>query len=233
MQFGIIVAEPEEYDAIEQIIKIEKRTKIYELNFTEGIIENKKCVVVKCGIGKVNAARATQLLIDVYKPKYIIDVGVAGALNPNLQIGDLVIGDCLVQHDFDITAFGHAKGYITGIGDKIYADDMLIHKIDEAVASEENLKYKVMKGTIASGDIFCNKVEMKDKIYAKFNAQCVEMEGAAVAQVCYLCNVPFAVIRSISDTPNGKNQRMYEQFIKPAAERCCNVVRKLINSINN
>ncbi len=227
MKFGIIVAEPEEYEAMEQVVKIEKRNRIYELTFAEGKIKDKSCVVVKCGIGKVNAARATQLLIDEYKPEYIIDVGVAGALNPNLQIGDIVIGNCLVQHDFDITAFGHTKGYITGIGDKIYADDILIQKLDEAIKNKEDRKYKIQKGTIASGDIFCTKVEMKDKIYAKFNAQCVEMEGAAVAQVCYLCNVPFMVIRSISDTPNGKNNKTYEQCIKPAAERCSNIIREL------
>ena len=233
MKFGILVAEPEEYDAMEQIIKIEKRNRIYELNFSEGTIKNQSCVVVKCGIGKVNAARATQLLIDSYKPEYIIDVGVAGALNPNLDIGDIVVGTCLVQHDFDITAFGHTKGYITGIGDKIYSDDTLVQKIENVIKNKEELQYRFVKGTIASGDIFCTKVEMKDKIYAKFDAQCVEMEGAAVAQVCYLCNVPFVVIRSISDTPNGRNERTYEQFIKPSAERCCNIVRKLIDSMND
>lgn len=231
MKFGIIVAEPEEYEAMEQIIKIEKRNRIYELTFAEGTIKGKSCVVVKCGIGKVNAARATQLLIDTYKPEYIIDVGVAGGLNPRLQIGDIVIGDCLVQHDFDITAFGHTKGYITGIGDKIYSDDILVAKLDKLIKNPEDRKYQILKGTIASGDIFCTKVEMKDKIYAKFNAQCVEMEGAAVAQVCYLCNVPFIVLRSISDTPNGKNEKTYGQFIKPAAERCCNIVKELVEEI--
>ena len=226
MKIGIIVAEPEEQEAIEKIMKIEERKKIYELTFIEGKIKGKNSILVKCGVGKVNAGRTTQLLIDKYKPDYIINTGVAGALNPMLNIGDIVIGTTMVQHDFDITAFGHAKGYITGIGDKIYSDDTLIRKIEQAIDNQEDRTYKIKKGTIASGDIFCTEVGMRDKIYAKFDAECVEMEGAAVAQVCYLCNVPFVVLRSISDTPNGENTVTYEQFIKPTAERCENILKE-------
>ena len=231
MRIGIIVAEPEEYEAIESIIEVKERTEIFELTFMEGSIKGKKCIVVKCGVGKVNAARATQILIDKYEPDYIINIGVAGGLNPMLEIGDVVIGENLVQHDFDITAFGHTKGYITGIGDRIYADDNLIKALEDTIDNQEYRSYRIVKGTIASGDIFCTQIEMRDKIYAKFDAQCVEMEGAAVAQVCYLCNVPFLVIRSISDTPNGKNNITYEQFIKPASQICSIIVKKLIEKL--
>ena len=116
----------EELEEISKIIEITNRNKTFELNFIEGKIKNNECILVKGGVGKVNAARATQILIDNYKPDYIIDTGVAGGLNPMLEIGDIVIGEKLVQHDFDITAFGHTKGYITGVGDKIYADEFLL-----------------------------------------------------------------------------------------------------------
>ena len=231
MKIGIIAAEQEEFEAIFNIAKVEERKEIYELNFVKCKIKDKICVLVKSGVGKVNAARATQILIDNFKPDYIVNVGVAGGLNPMLSIGDIVIGETLVQHDFDITAFGHAKGYIPGVGEKIYADDYLVKKIEEAIGNQEEKVYKYEKGVIASGDIFCTAIPMRDKIYAKFNAECVEMEGAAIGQVCSLCNVPFVVIRSISDTPNGENEVTYEKFIKLASERCANILKDFVKTI--
>ena len=231
MKIGIIVAEPEEHEAIEKIVEIKSKKVIFELMFTEAVIDSKEIILVKCGIGKVNAARTTQLLIDKYNPDYIIDVGVAGALNPMLEIGDIVIGETLVQHDFDITAFGHTKGYIPGIGERIYSDEELIGKFEQAIDNKKDRNYKIEKGTIASGDIFCTEIPMKDKIYAKFDAQCVEMEGAAVAQVCDLCNKPFMVLRSISDKPNGENTVAFEQFIKPSSEKCANLLREFFKEL--
>ena len=148
-----------------------------------------------------------------------------------LEIGDIVIGETLVQHDFDITAFGHTKGYIPGIGERIYSDEELIGKFEQAIDNKKDRNYKIEKGTIASGDIFCTEIPMKDKIYAKFNAQCVEMEGAAVAQVCDLCNKPFMVLRSISDKPNGENTVAFEQFIKPSSEKCANLLREFFKEL--
>ena len=227
MKIGIIAAEQEEFEAILNIAKVEERKEIYELNFVKCKIKDKICVLVKSGVGKVNAARATQILIDNFKPDYIVNVGVAGGLNPMLSIGDIVIGETLVQHDFDITAFGHAKGYIPGVGEKIYADDYLVKKIEEAIGNQEEKVYKYEKGVIASGDIFCTAIPMRDKIYAKFNAECVEMEGAAIAQVCYLNRVPFLVIRSISDVPNGKNHIDFDKFIKLASKNCAQIIQKI------
>ena len=231
MKIGIIAAEQEEFESILEEMKEEDRKGIYELTFVKGKIKEKACILVKGGVGKVNAARATQILIDNFKPDYIINVGVAGGLNPMLNIGDIVIGETLVQHDFDITAFGHTKGYIPGVGDKIYSDEYLINKIEEAIGNQEERVYNYEKGVIASGDIFCTEIPMRDKIYAKFNAECVEMEGAAIAQVCSLCNVPFVVIRSISDTPNGKNEVTYQQFIELASKRCANILKEFLKEL--
>ena len=231
MKIGIIVAELEELEAIEQIMKIEDRKTIYDLTFIKGQIKEKQCILVRCGAGKVNAARATQILIDKYKPDNIINVGVAGGLNPTIEIGDIVIGETLIQHDFDITAFGHAKGYIPGVGDKIYATDTLIEKLEKSIKNPEEKTYKIYKGVVASGDIFCTKITMRDKIYSKFDAECVDMEAAAVAQVCYQCNIPFIVIKSISDTPNGKNTKTYEEFIGPVSQRIANIIRQFLKEI--
>ena len=228
---GIIVAMQEEMQELINIMTDIDEKRIREISFIEGEIEGRKCIAVQCGVGKVNAARITQMMIDNFELEYIINIGSAGALNPTLEIGDIVIGDKLVQHDFDITAFGHTKGYITGVGDRIYSDEKLVERFEKAIDNLHEKVYKVKTGTIASGDIFCTKVSMKDKIYAQFDADCVEMEGAAIGQVCYLDSIPFVIIRSISDTPNGNNTVTFDQFVSLAAKRCANMIKEFFKDI--
>ena len=227
-KIGIIVAMEEELESILDIMDNIEEKEIYGLTFKTGQIEKNKIVVVKCGVGKVNAARVTQILIDTFNVKSVINVGAAGALNPFLNIGDIVIGEKLIQHDFDITAFDHDKGYITGVGDYIYSDSKLIEKFENAANNLKEKDYKIKKGIIATGDIFCTDIEMKNKIYSKFDADCVEMEGAAIAQVCYLDKIPFIVIRSISDSPNGNNEIDFDKFVELASKRCANILREFL-----
>ena len=227
-KIGIIVAMEEELESILDIMDNIEEKEIYGLTFKTGQIEKNKIIVVKCGVGKVNAARVTQILIDSFNVKSVINVGAAGALNPFLNIGDIVIGEKLIQHDFDITAFDHDKGYITGVGDYIYSDSELIEKFENAANNLKEKDYKIKKGIIATGDIFCTDIEMKNKIFSKFNADCVEMEGAAIAQVCYLDNIPFIVIRSISDSPNGNNEIDFDKFVELASKRCANILREFL-----
>lgn len=231
-RYGIIVAMQEELDAILNIMKNIKEKEIYGLDFKIGQIGKKEVVVVKCGVGKVNAARVTQILIDKLNVMYIINVGAAGALNPFLNIGDIVIGNKLVQHDFDITAFDHDKGYITGVGDYIYSDNKLVEEFKKTMNILSDNTYNIKTGIIATGDIFCTNIEMKNKIYSKFDADCVEMEGAAIAQVCYLDKVPFIVIRSISDSPNGQNEIDFDKFVELASRRCAIILEKFFKSFN-
>lgn len=227
-KIGIIVAMEEELESILDIMDNIEEKEIYGLTFKTGQIEKNKIIVVKCGVGKVNAARVTQILIDTFNVKCVINVGAAGALNPFLNIGDIVIGEKLIQHDFDITAFDHDKGYITGVGDYIYSDSELIEKFENAANNLKEKDYKIKKGIIATGDIFCTDIEMKNKIFSKFDADCVEMEGAAIAQVCYLDNIPFIVIRSISDSPNGNNEIDFDKFVELASKRCANILREFL-----
>lgn len=219
-QIGIIVAMQEEQNAIEKVMKKSEEKEIKGIKFKLGKIDKKDCILVQCGVGKVNAARVTQMLMDYFEIEYVINLGSAGALEPNLDIGDIVIGEKLIQHDFDITAFGHPKGYITDIGNEISSNLQLIERFEKTITKLANAEYKIQKGIIASGDIFCTEMKMKEKIYYKFNAKCVEMEGAAIAQVCYLNQVPFLVIRSISDSPNGNNAITFDQYLELASKRC-------------
>ena len=219
----IIAAMDEELEVIQNKFENVEEKKLKDLVYYEGQANGKEYVLTKCGVGKVNSARVTQMLIDNFDIEYIMNVGIAGSLNDELEIGDIVIGKKLVQHDFDITAFGHEKGYITDTGRIFESDDNLIKEYNKP-----NGEYKILVGTIASGDIFCNQIAMKEKIRTKFNADCVEMEGAAIAQVCTLNKVPFIVIRSISDKPNGHNNIDFEKYVVSSSKRFSKLINLLI-----
>lgn len=226
---GIIAAMQEEMNEIKKIMNNVQEKTIYELKFYEGTINNKNIVLVESGVGKVNAARTTQVLIDNYKIDAVINVGSAGSANQELQIGDIVIGKTLVQHDFDITAFGHPKGYISNVGERIKSDENLIKSMEQTIENLQNKEFKIKIGTIASGDIFCTETKMKEKIRDKFNADAIEMEGAAIAQVCKLDNMPILVIRSISDSPNGNNNITFDQYLETASKRCAEILSQFFN----
>ena len=227
-RIGIIFAMKEELDSLLKYLKIEKEYNIFDLKFYEGMIHNNYCILTESGVGKVNSARCTQILIDNMDVDMIINIGVAGGISEKLKVCDIVIGEKLVQHDFDITAFNHEKGYIPNVGVYIDSDTYLVNIAKECI---NNKKYNVVSGIIASGDIFCTESWMSQKINTKFNALCVEMEGASIAQVCYLSNVPFIVIRSISDVPNNNNVLTYEEFLNESSKNISNFVYEIIKNI--
>lgn len=228
-EIGIIVAMEEEREAILNIMTDVKVEQVYNLRFLKGKIHGKNCVLVKSGVGKVNAARTTQVMLNQFPIQYVINVGAGGSINGLLNIGDVLIGKEVVQHDFDITAFGHSKGYITGIGDRIICNRELVNELEQIIQSIPERNYQIKIGVIATGDIFCTETWMKDKIRAKFDADVVDMECAAIAQVCYLDNIPFMVIRSISDTPNGENATTFDENLKLASKRCANILKEFLN----
>ena len=228
--YGIIAAMQEEMQEIQKLMKNISNKEIYGLNFIEGKISDKTIILVEAGVGKVNAARTTQILIDKFDIDAVINIGSAGAANDKLNIGDIVIGKKLVQHDFDITAFGHPKGYISNAGQYFSSDRKLIEKMENAIKNLENIDFNIFLGTIASGDIFCTNINMKEKIKNKFNADAIEMEGAAIAQVCQLDNIPFIVIRGLSDSPNGNNEITFEQYLEKASKRCADTIEKFMES---
>lgn len=226
-KLGIIVAEVEEYDAVITILESIKCKKIYGLNFTIGSINSLNIVLVRSGVGKVNAARTTQILIDNFDIDYVLNVGSAGSVNDELNIGDVIVSKEVVQHDFDVTAFGRDKGFIPGVGKYFQSDEILFDKLINLNISNINLK----SGVIASGDQFITNIDLKNSIAFEFNADCVEMEGGAVAQVCQMAGKPFCIIRSISDKPNGSNHIDFNEFLKLASENCAKIVYELIKNI--
>lgn len=225
---GIIAAMSEEIASIKKLMSDISVKNIYELEFTLGTIHSKNVVLVKCGVGKVNAARTTQILIDNFDLEYVINVGTAGGLNEKIEIGDVVIAEKLVQHDFDITAGGHEKGYISDTGTYFYSNEELLNKSKRIIENMDE-DFKAITGLIATGDIFVQNISVKDRIKEEFDADCTEMEGAAIAQVCTLDKIPFIVIRSISDKPNGNNSIDFEKFLELACERYSKFIDIFLN----
>ena len=228
-KIGIIFAMEEELNAFIKNINIQNEYDIFDLHFFHGLINDIECILVISGVGKVNAARTTQILIDNYQVEMVINIGVAGGVNNSLKVGDIIVGEKLVQHDFDITAFDHEKGYIPNVGVYINSDEYLVKLFCDILTSE---KINYQKGVIASGDIFCTEEAMSLKIAHKFNALCVEMEGASIAQVCYLSHIPFVVIRSISDVPGNNNVTTYEEFLEISSNMVAKALLKIIEKIN-
>jgi len=228
MTVGIILPMREEFEALNKYFHQKDIKQFYNLTFYEGTISQINCVIVECGIGKVNAARTAQIMIDKMHVDKIINIGVAGGLSPDLQIGDIVAATKLVQHDFDITHFGHERGFITGIGQFIPTSSDLLSAVHQIADSQASIR--LVDGVIASGDVFCTEPAMADKIHQEFGALCVEMEGAAIAQVCYLCNIPFIILRSISDTPNGNNEIDFEKFFVDSSSK---VSKLLVDTLPN
>ena len=224
-KIGIIFAMEEELDAFLEKVEKYRKKKIFDLTFYQCQYLDKELVLVESGVGKVNAARSTQMLIDHMKVDTVFNIGVAGAVDKDVSVLDVVIGESLVQHDFDITVFQHEKGFIPNIGSVYIPADEELVQLAQTIETEST----VHTGVIGSGDIFCSEKAMGEKICRKFNALCVEMEGASIAQVCFLCKVPFLVIRSISDSLEvDNNQFTYEEFLEISSKRAADYLDKLI-----
>ena len=226
-KIGIIFALKEELEETKKIFDNSLVHSIYNLKIFECTNKKVKCFLVESGMGKVNAARSAQILIDNMKVDYVLNVGVAGSISTKIKKCDIVIANKLVQHDFDFTLFNYEKGEIPNIGKYINCDKNLV-KIAKTIKVESNVNI----GVISSGDIFITDKEMSEKINRKFDALCVEMEGAAIAQVCYLCKIPFLVIRSISDSPYEKDNHItYEEFLKISSNMAAKFIEQLLNKI--
>ena len=220
---GIIVAEDEEFFAIENIVKNINIKIIYDLEFLTGVINKSNIILVKSGVGKVNASRTTQILIDKFDVDYVLNVGSAGGVNESFNIGDIIIGTKVVQHDFDVSAFGREKGMVPDVGRFFCSDEVLVNRL----ISFSDSSLVLRSGIVASGDRFITDINVKDFIFNEFGADCIEMEGAAVAQVCFLCRKPFVIIRSISDKPNGSNNIDFDKFLRVASLNCAKIIDKL------
>lgn len=221
---GIIGAMDIEVDGIVADMTEISIETIGTMRFVKGKLFDKDIVVCKCGIGKVFAAICAQSMILKYNPDIIVNSGVAGALLPELSVLDTVVATDVVQHDMDTSPLGDPVGLISGINViKINADDKASQLI---VDISKGLGINTLRGTIASGDQFIASAEKKSIIFDAFGALACEMEGASIGQVCYVNNVKFAIIRSISD---GKGEALdYFTFSGLAAERAIKILKKFI-----
>ena len=197
--------------------------KYYEVNY-KGL----DIVVAYSKIGKVFASLTATTMIEKFACDTLLFSGVAGGINPELKIGDLIIADKLCQHDLDITAFGHPNGFVPG--GKVFVETTeSLRNIAKKVANENNLK--VIEGIIATGDQFVHSNERKDFIQSTFNADALEMEGASVAVVCDALNVPFFILRAISDTADMDAGFDFDEFLKSSAKNSADYLIKIVNEL--
>ncbi len=231
--YGIIGAMDYEIDLLVKDLENKKEEKKFGLTFYLGKLKKYDVIIVKCGVGKVNAGRTTQVLISEYSPKYIINTGIGGGLNHQLKIGDIVISTDLIQHDFDVTFLGYAKGYMcTGENNKeptkYIADKELSEKMKtilEKIGGDRTIFF----GRILTGDSFISSQEKRQELVKDFDGFCCEMEGAAIAQVAHLNKVPFTVIRVISDLPTGKGPTDYNSFELEASKLSSIALESFLN----
>ena len=228
---GIIGAMEVEVKELKEQMQITRQLTKAGMEFCEGILEGQDVVVVRSGVGKVNAAVCTQILIDVFDVKAVINTGIAGSLKAEINIGDLVISSDLVHHDMDAVAFGYPVGQVPQMEAFSFQSDAALRKIAVEACREVNPDIQVFEGRIASGDQFVASQDVKDHIVKNFDAWAVEMEGAAIAHAAYLNNVPFLVIRAISDKADGSAQMDYPTFEAQAAQHSLKLTLRILKDI--
>lgn len=222
---GIIVAMKEELDKLLKYLSNKEEINVKGINIYKGNINNKECVIALSGVGKVNAARTTQIIIDNYDIDKIINVGVSGSCSKDLDLGDIVIADRLYQYDFDITMFNHNLGYVPLVGDYIEISDNNIRNFIDKVG------YNIHVGHLASADRFVSNIKDKLELNDKFKAIACDMESGAIGQVCYLSNIDFLVIRSISDTINDNITVEFEEYLDSSSKILADILVKYLKEI--
>lgn len=227
MTIGIIGAMDEEVKILLDNIILDNKNEKAKMEFNLGTLWGKDVVIVRSGIGKVNAAICTQILIDDYKVDKIINVGVAGGIGKEIFPGDVVIADTLVQHDMDTSVFGDKLGQIPRLDTYDFKCDHSLIEIAKRIC-EKATGHKSYIGRIVSGDQFIADVEKIRWLNKEFDAMACEMESASIAQVCYLNNIPFIVIRSISDNANNGAHIDFEKFIPIAVENSTEIIRNML-----
>ena len=199
MIVGIIGAMDVEIADVKEAMEIHAEKEIAGMRFAEGQIASINAVLVKCGVGKVNAALCVQILADHFKVTHVVNIGVAGALLDSLRVGDTIISHAALYHDVDLSDLGYQKGLFPEIPAIFWSDVHLMNLAAEAIQGV------YLAGIIASGDRFVGSREEKQKIREMTNADCCEMEGGGIAHACFLNQIPFVIIRTISDDSSGCN----------------------------
>lgn len=225
---GIIGAMEQEVARLKEVMEDVSITTRANMDFYEGVLEGKKVVVVQSGIGKVNAGMCTQILADLFQVEAVINTGIAGSLNNDINIGDIVLSTDVLHHDMDATGFGYPKGQIPQMKEFSFQADEGLRKIARDVCEEVNPEIQVFEGRIASGDQFVCDQGVKDNIVKEFSAYAVEMEGAAIGQAAALNGIPFLIIRAISDKADNSANMDYPAFEKLAIEHSVRLTQGML-----
>lgn len=226
---GIIGAMEEEIEILKlSINNLETINKAHVI-FYKGQLEGKEIVLAQSGIGKVNAAITTTLLINEFNPELIINTGSAGSVDNKLNIGDIIISNKVYYHDVNATAFGYKLGQVPNMPEFYKTDDDLISL---AQSSIEELELNGVVGEVATGDSFIGSIEQRKEIKGDFpTASVVEMEAGAIAQTCYQYNTPIIVTRAVSDLADKESDVTFEEFLKVACVNSSKIVKLLLNRV--
>lgn len=221
---GIIGAMDVEVAEVKEAMQGVEVKNVAGMDFYKGMLKGKEAVVVRSGIGKVNAAMCTQILVDYYHVDAVINTGIAGSLKNEIEIGDVVLSTDTVQHDMDATGFGYPVGQIPQMEEFSFPADEALIKLAEKCCKEVNPEIGVFTGRVVSGDQFVSDQVKKDWIAETFGGFCTEMEGAAIAQTAYLNKVPFLIIRAISDKADNSATMDYDEFEEKAVRHSVNLI---------
>lgn len=230
MKLGIIGAMDIEVEILLGLLEEKQEKTIAGSTFYEGRLEGLDAVVVRCGIGKVNAAICAQILCDCFAVTHLVNTGIAGSLDAKLDIGDLLVSTDAMYHDFDCTHFGYPYGQVAGMDIVTFPADKVLADLAFAAAEAVNPGH-TRRGRIASGDQFVAEKALKERIIANTAGMCTEMEGTAIAQTAYRNGIPFVILRAISDKADDSAEMDYPTFERQAAHRCAQVTRNLAKSL--
>ena len=227
-KIGIIGAMELEVETLKSKMNVAKTTKKANMEFFEGTLNGVNVVIVRSGIGKVNAGICTQILADLFDVTHIINTGIAGSLDAQIDIGDIVVSTDVLQHDMDVRVFGYPLGEIPQLGTLSFPADDRMSSLAKSVCEKVNEGVKVFSGRIVSGDQFICDKEVKDRLVENFHPLCTEMEGAAIGQAAYLNEIPFVILRAISDKADDSAEMDYPTFERKAAEHCAKLVEEFV-----
>ena len=227
-KYGIIGAMEAEVLQLREAMTVTRTASAAGMTFCEGTLDGRSVVVVQCGMGKVNAGICAQTLIHLFGATRVINTGVAGSLDPEMDIGDIVVSVDAVQHDFDVSPIGFARGEIPYTGLFAFPADAALQQAAREAVRRCAPEIVPRAGRVCSGDQFIVSDAQKKAIVSAFGGLCCEMEGAAIAQVCHLNSVPFVILRAISDKADSEGSVSFEVFAAEAAKRCAAVVRDML-----
>lgn len=230
-KIGIIGAMELEVEQLKSKITINNTSIKASIEFYEGTLNGADIVIARSGVGKTNAALCTQIMIDCYDVTHIINTGVAGSLNAKLDIGDILVSADALHHDMDATIFGYKPGEVPQLGRREFSADEMLKELAVKSCAEVNPDIHVQTGRVVSGDQFISSKEIKERLITEFNGDCVEMEGASIAHVATLNEIPFVIIRAISDKADDSAEMDYPTFETAAAKHSAKLVEKMVSEL--